>query len=383
MQSDSKVKLAVIATGARSWTVVADLQRAGDQTEIVAVFDPDRERVAKRLKSWKSPDAQVCDTYQEAIQREDVDWVMVFSPNAYHREHIICALEAGKHVFTEKPLATSIDDCQAIYEAHQKTDRLFATGFVLRYAPLYRKTKELLDQGFIGRILSIDANENIAPDHGAYIMKNWRRLKSLSGPHILEKCCHDLDLLNWFCESLPSKVASFGGRDFFVPENAHMHEKFTNKEGKSLFTGWTDPHAEPCAFKAEKDMMDNQVAIMEYRNNIRVMFQATMSNAIPERRMYFSGTEGTLIVELYTGLIRAKRLDEEETRIFDFSQGGGHAGGDTIIMRELYDTMLNGTPPKCSGEEGLTSAVVALAIEEAKDRGAVFDLEPVWERLGR
>jgi len=307
--------------------------------------------------------------------------VMIFSPNAFHKEHVLCAFDAGKHVFCEKPLATEIEDCQAIYEAHHKSGLTFATGFVLRYAPLYRKVKALLEQGYIGRILSIDANENIDPAHGAYIMKNWRRLKAIAGPHILEKCCHDLDLINWFCQSVPSKIASFGGRNFFVPENKDFHERFQDENGKSLFTGWHDPRGEPCAFSSEKDLMDNQVAIMEYRNEIRVMFQATMSNAIPERRMYFSGTEGTLIAELYSRVLKGKRVGKD-LEVFELGDGG-HGGGDEVQLVELYDTMVNGVPPKCSGDEGLEGAVVALGIEEARVRGVVLDMEPIWAKLNR
>jgi predicted dehydrogenase len=303
---------------------------------------------------------------------------MVFSPNANHKEHILAGFAAGKHVFTEKPLATSIEDCEEIYKAHQKCKQSFATGFVLRYAPIYRKAKEILESGAIGKILSIDANENIAPAHGGYIMRNWRRLSEHAGPHILEKCCHDLDLINWFCESVPSKVASFGGCDFFVPKNDHYREKF----GDKTFASWPDPHAVDSPFTSDKDLLDNQIGIMQYRNNIRVMFQATMSNAIPERRMYFSCTEGTMIVELYTSILRYRRIGDEGETVINFA-ADGHGGGDAFIMKELYDTMANGVAPKCSGDEGLESAVVALALDKAAQTNQLVDLEPVWQQLER
>ena len=123
-------------------------------------------------------------------------------------------------------------------------------------------------------------------------MRNWRRLTKYAGPHILEKCCHDLDLINWFCESVPTKIASFGSNDLFVPENEFFMEKY----GLEEFTSWPDPHESP--FTSDKDLLDNQVGIMNYRNGIKVMFQATMCNAIPERRMFFSCSEGTMILEL-------------------------------------------------------------------------------------
>ena len=374
------VGVAVIAAGGRSRSVVRNLLRDGKTVSVRAVYDPDRALAVKAAEEWES-DARICESYEQAIRTEGVDWVMVFSPNAFHRDHIIASFEAGKHVFTEKPLATRIDDCRDIHDAHVRSGLLFATGFVLRYAPLYRTIKETLDAGTIGTILSVDGDENITPAHGAYIMQNWRRLTELSGPHILEKCCHDLDLLNWFVGSLPARAAAFGGLDFFVPKNKGLREKY-RVNGISPFDGWTDPHAEPCPFESDKDIMDTLVSILQYRNGVKVQFQATMSNAIPERRMYICGTEGTILAELYTGLLRVQRVGEPPTEPVTLA-GGGHGGGDDYIMKSLYDTMVNGTPPLCSGEEGLQSAVVALAIDTAAREGRVVDLEPIWSALGR
>ncbi len=378
-----QIGVAVIGTGGRGTGVTRRLlEDAGDGIKIVSCYNKVRSRAENALEVWKSPETVICDSYQEAIQRDDVDWVMVFSPNAYHKEHIVCGFEAGKHVFSEKPLATKIEDCVAINEAHKKSGKFFATGFVLRYAPIYRKVKELIENGVIGRVLSIDANENITPAHGSYIMQNWRRLKSESGPHILEKCCHDLDLINWFCDSVPARVASFGGRDLFTPANAGMYDKF-QKKGESVFKGWADPEGLKTPFHDDTDMLDNQVGIFQYRNGIRVMFQCTMSNAIPERRMYISGTEGNIIVELYSSLLKYRRIDEDEMKVIDFA-GDGHGGGDTFQTKELYEnTMLAGKPPVCSGSEGLVSAVLALALDKSALEGDMIDLEPVWKDLGK
>jgi hypothetical protein len=121
---------------------------------------------------------------------------------------------------------------------------------------------------------------------------------------------------------------------------------------------------------------------MEYRNGIRVMFQATMCNAIPERRMYFSCTEGTMVVELYSSILKYRRIGDEGETVINFT-GDGHGGGDSFIMKELYQCMLNNSKPKCSGDEGLKSAVVAMAIDNAIRDRKLIDLEPVWKKLKR
>ena len=376
---NQKIGVAVVGTGNRGRGVVGRLLKdSNHNVRVAAVYDPDAAEMDFACEKWNEPDALRCKSSQEAVSAPGVDWVMVFSPNAFHKQHILEGFAAGKNVFSEKPLATSIEDCKAIYDAWKTSGRVFATGFVLRYANIYRKAKELLDSGRFGRILTIEANEHIRPGHGGYIMCNWRRLSSISGPHILEKCCHDLDLINWFCQSLPSRVFSFGGREFFKPENRCLEEKY----GKELFHVWRDPHRTETPFSDDTDLMDNQVSVAEYRNRIRVSFTSTMSNAIPERRMCFHCSEGTLDLDLYKMQIRFKNIGDEGFSWMNF-EGDGHGGGDSFIMKELYDTMTNGTPPKCSGNEGLESAVFALAIDQAARTGQVVDLEPVWKSLGR
>ena len=92
-------------------------------------------------------------------------------------------------------------------------------GFNLRRSPHYRKLKALLNDGVIGDVVSMDFNETLDFNLGGYIFGDWRRLRENSGPFLLEKCCHDIDLANWMLDSQATRVASFGGLNFFVPEN--------------------------------------------------------------------------------------------------------------------------------------------------------------------
>ncbi len=379
----STVKFGLIGCGSRGRGLAKQLLSKGSGVQPVALFDPDKSLQERFIEENNLSGVKVCDDYMEAVNTPGINWVMICSPNCYHREQICAALKAGLNVFGEKPMATTIEDCEAIYKAHKASGKLFATGFVMRYMPLYRKIKEILESGMVGKVISIDANENISPGHGGYIMQNWRRHTKLAGPHILEKCCHDLDILNWLVDSLPSRVASFGGLNFFVPENKGYIEKYRTKEGQDIFSGWEDPHRVDNPFTSDKDLIDNQVAILEYRNQVRVMFQATMSNAAPERRMYISCTDGTIISELYQNKIWVKQLGENKTEEFDFNSAGGHAGGDPVIMDELYESMVNNTTPKSSGDEGLQSAVVALGVDQARIEKKILDLEPVWKKLDR
>jgi predicted dehydrogenase len=382
---DKKIKVAVLGCGNRGCGVVWDLLRDSNRNvEVVAAYDPNRAAFDRCTGSdhswqWHAPNCKCCSSYQEAINTPGVEWVMVFSPNAFHKEQVVAAFEAGKNVFSEKPLATTIEDCQAMNEAHKKAGTIFATGFVLRYSKLYEKAKEILDSGVLGKLYAINADENITPEHGGYIMCNWRRLTKFAGPHILEKCCHDLDLINWFCGSLPSKVASFSTKSIFLPENDFLMTKYDRKIFRAE---WNDLVALDDPFTSDKDLKDNTVSIAKFRNDIMVSFQCSMSNIIPERRMVFCCTEGTMKLDLYNSELIYRKLGEDYVHNFVFGVDG-HGGGDNYIMKALYDTMCNGGTPKCSGTEGLASAVYALAIDKASTEGKIIDLEPIWEKLGK
>lgn len=159
--------IAVLGAGNRSRSLVKELLEIADEDfKIVSIFDPDLEVGRRAKETWSAPDAVQTDSALSAISAPRVDWVLVFSPNAFHAEHILAAFAEKKHVFTEKPLATSIEDCVAIQHAHAGSGLLFATGFVLRYAPLYQAIYKLLCSGDFGPIISIGASENISPAHG-------------------------------------------------------------------------------------------------------------------------------------------------------------------------------------------------------------------------
>ena len=349
-------------------------------------YDPRPERIRTMLKAAKNPDGGVYASDRALIADPAIDWVMVGSPNAFHRPHIVAAFQAGKHVFAEKPLATTIEDCLAIVEAHRHSGKLFATGFNMRYTALYREAKRVLDSGALGRIVSIDGNENINPGHGAYIMANWRRNKALAGPHILEKCVHDMDMLLWLTGSLPRRVAAFGGTDFFVPENQPLLQK--SKAFFRLQSEW-DPGVDP--FTAPKDIEDNLVAILEFYSGARAQFQATTCNTLPERRLYLNCTEGNLIVEQYAALLKWQALGDPAPHVFHGAEFHDahlegyqkvHADGDRRIMAELAESMRRGAPPQCGGLEGLRSAAVAIMLDRARIEGRVLDLTETWQSLG-
>ena len=269
----AKIGIGLIGCGARLRVVVRELFKATDQVEIVAIQDPNPHSIEAARQEFNS-EARVYETYEELLRDPAAQWVMIGSWNSHHAGQAIAAFEAGKHVFCEKPLALSVDDCLAMRKAWKAAGTQFSIGFTLRYSPHYRRIKEILASGRIGAIVSMEFNETLDFNHGGYIHADWRRKTQWAGSHLLEKCCHDLDLVNWMTESLAIKAASFGGCDFFTPANAHhMARLGKSADGRDAYCTWNDPTIEGNIvnpFNADKDILDNQVAILQFANGVRL-----------------------------------------------------------------------------------------------------------------
>jgi len=385
MSSHPTIRIGLIGCGGRIRGVAKHLLNSpqGGRLAITAMFDPDTRSI-EETKHYLGIEATTYASVEALLRDSGVDWVMIGSWNCFHVEQAVAALAAGKHVFCEKPLATSLADSLRLRDALAATDRHFFFGLVLRYTPLYRKVKELFESGVLGRVISFEFNETISFNHGGYIHGNWRRDRAKSGTHLLEKCCHDFDLVNWLLGSLPVRAASFGGTDVFRPENRQLADRIgTDEKGNRAYESWPDPRrVDP--FSPGNTVVDNQVAILEYANGVRATFHTNCNAAILERRMYFCGTEGTLRVDAITGRIEIQRIGfNTKPAIIDITENSdNHLGGDSRMAAHLARTMLEDTPPFATLNDGLRSAVACFGVDDALDTGRVVDLRPLWSQTG-
>lgn len=376
------VGVGLIGCGSMGHAVAKELLASQPHIKIKAVCDPDRESVRKTLADFNDR-AVVYKDYRCLVKDPGVDWVMIASWNCFHKEHVLASFRAGKDVFCQKPLATNLNDCLSMRRAWKKSGKMFSIGFTLRYSPHYRKIRQIIEQGRIGRIISLEFNETLSFNHGGYIMGDWRRFTKYAGTHLLEKCCHDIDLVNWLVGSKSVRVASFGGLNFFTARNEyHIKRLGKNRRGKYAYGTWPGK-ANKNPFTSRKDIVDNQVAIIEYANGVRATFHANCNAGIPERRMYICGTEGTIRAEVLEGVIELRRIGfYTKIQRLDTGTKGGHGGADEILAGELARSMLKGRPPATGLDDGLGSAVTCFAIDEAMKTGRVIDVRPYWKTVG-
>ncbi len=372
--SSPEIHVGLIGCGARMRSVM----QPPPGIRVTAISDPHPDSVAAARAQY-GDGLVVHRDFRALLDDEAISWIGIGSWNSRHAEHAVAALEAGKNVFCEKPLATNLADGLRVRDAVRAARGKFFFGLVLRYAPIYRKVKEILDSGALGRIVSFEFNETLGLSHGGYIMGGWRRFRENAGTHMLEKCCHDLDLANWLTGSLPARAASFGGLSFFTPEFHSRREAVV----ENLPDVWNGVDLED-PFLSKKDIVDNQVVILEYRNGVRATFHTNCNTGLSERRFYLCGTDATLRADALTGVVEWKgTLPSAEPHRWEAGIGGGHAGADEFMCAGLFDVMRSGGEPAAGIDEALNSAISAFGIDAALDSGSVFSLDSLWEKIGR
>jgi predicted dehydrogenase len=366
------------------------LEAHGDRLALRGICDPldSSRQAAAELVDYDVP---VYDDPDALCRADDIDWVLIASWNCYHRHQAEAAFRAGKHVFLQKPIATNLEDALAIKDAWEESSSTCIVGFTLRFSPFYRKIKEVLTSGRIGYIVSMEFNETLDFNHGGFIHGDWRRLTKYAGTHLLEKCCHDIDLVNWMTESLPRRVASFGGLDFFLASNRHIQDDLglspdnhPRGGGVRAFESWAIPGTTRAEaqnpFLTEKDIVDNQVAILEYANGIRATFHTNCCSAFAERRMVILGSRGAIRADLCAGKVEVRQVgwETEAETVLDV-QAGGHGGGDEVIAKEMGECIFDGARPAADLNDGILSAIASFAIDEAMETGQVVDVLPYWQ----
>ena len=191
------------------------------------------------------------------------DFALIATPDDQHVEPALRALEAGYHVLLEKPMAVGEADCERLVEASVRSGRLLQICHVLRYAPLYRAVKQVLDSGAIGEIVTIQHAENVSYWHYAhsYCRGNWRN-RVQSSPMILAKSCHDLDLLYWLAGSPPVRLTSVERGTELCERNAPSDAPAFCIEGC--------PHEATCPYDAVSMYRDLTPLLLDLQKKSRV-----------------------------------------------------------------------------------------------------------------
>ena len=373
-------RIGVIGLGQRIAHVLAAMKEVGWNLEVAHHVDPAPVGATILAEAGIEP-GQSCDSVKALLAAGPYDLVMIGTPNHLHFEHLNQALDAGWPVFSEKPIVRTVEESYAI------TKRLSAgnnpplfIGLVMRSMSIVRETIARCDSGELGEIISIDATEHLPPEHGGYLARNWRRKAEWGGSYLLDKVCHDFDIFGRIARSRPGKVASFGGRRIFTATRTNVPKTYDNGEAAYALrdAGWAGAND---SFQSDMDVTDHQTAMLEYENHIRLTFHANSHVALPERRWYIAGTEGTLIADLVRNKLMIRgALDRRKPERIDYGgvTADSHNGADQAMARDLLATLESGTAFPVTPFESIEAGLTVMAIDQAMDAGTMLDCGEMW-----
>jgi predicted dehydrogenase len=325
------VRVAVLGAGVRGWEHSRRIRRVGGV--ITAVAEPVGRR-RDRLAAEHGVAAENCvDHWRDLLSRTDLfDAVLITTQDGDHAEPCVRFADLGRHVLCEKPMAPTEPDAARMVDAVTRAGVVFAVLHPLRYMPSTDVIKDLVRDGRIGDVVSVQNLEPVGAWHFAhsYVRGNWRR-EDQSSSLLMAKCCHDLDWLSYLIESQPARVSSFGRLTHFTaanrPDGAADRCLDCSVEAdcpfsavriygsclgdrerehwplgvvtpvrteQSLRQALADGPYGRCVYACDNDVVDHQVVALDYANGVTATHTVTAFTEMDHRQTRVFGTHGYL-----------------------------------------------------------------------------------------
>ncbi len=384
------IRVAVLGMGKRG-RYFAKTWPDNPRCQVVACCDNNPEVLAASRRML--PDERITwyDRMDRMLGDERLDAVVVATHDKAHAAGAIAVLEAGKHLFLEKPMAQRMEDCDAIIEAWRKTDRVFMVGLELRYCSLCQIMKQILDRGDIGAVKLASAVDNVSVG-GDYYFHGPRRRQDYVLSLALEKGTHTLDLMNWFIGAQPVRVYGEGGLDVFgrgAPTDLHCPQCPVNEEcpyailDDAFQMDYGDKVKMPdgCVWSEDADVHDNLVVTVRYDNGAKMTYSECHFTPDYNRHFTLVGTKGRM-VGFYNNeqdfrIELTYRHSRRRDVIYPPKVEGGHGGGDPMIQKEFLHRIEKGQRC-CPGVAGArNSAAIAIAAHHACVSGMPQTIKPL------
>lgn len=360
------VKVGVVGLGVWGKDVLATLSRL-PSVQVTAICDT-YEPFVKRAVKVAEKAATFAD-YKQMLASPDVEAVVIATPTHQHKEIVLAALQAGKHVYCEAPLASTIEDAKAIAAAAKGSKQVFQAGIQGRSNTLYEHVGTFVKSNCLDKIALVHGQWNKktswrrpAPTDEREKETNWRLDKALSIGLVGEQGIHNVDLVNRYLNALPVAVSGFGS-----------------------IMAWNDGRAVP----------DTVQCVIEYPGNVRMIYNATLASSFGGDYTVFQGSDSSLLMketrswmikeadspllgwEVYahkeeifgeTGIC----MRADATKIKQEEEKTEEAGAVEPTQEPLYIALDNfarnirgESKPACGILEGYQSTVVAIKANEA------------------
>lgn len=424
-----QLKVILIGAGDRGRTYTGFMKNNPDKFKVIGVAEPtDNIREAVR-DLHEIPEENCYISWEQILDRPKfADVAVISTMDQLHFEPTMKALELGYDLLLEKPISHSIEECCAIYKQAEKYGRKVMVCHVLRYTPYFTQLKKFIDDGTLGKVVSINHTEAVGNLHQShsFVRGNWGNSGRASFM-LLQKCCHDIDILQWLVNKKCTKIQSFGDLTYFREENAPAgaperclegcpeadtcpynsvklyYDDKQNNWFRCASTQKVHPTDEDvlealkttqygkCVFKCDNDVVDHQTVNMEFEDKSTVLL--TMC-AFTKGGRYtdIMGTKGMLHCEMdaedgkqfhfYDFATNEYRYLDSEISIVGDSITSGHGGGDAGTVDALYD-YITGTLSKEEVSEIYISCynhLLVFAAEESRISGKVIDTKAYMDK---
>ena len=223
------VNIGVIGCGQLAQSVHLRILRKLAGVRVAAIAEPDE--IARRAASQLAPCASALAGYEDLLSREDVEAVVVALPTARHAEVAIAALEAGKHVYLEKPLATTLSDAEAVLQTWRRTNCVGMIGFNYRFNKLYRRARQLVRGGVLGEPIAVRSVFATATG----LLPAWKTRRATGGGVLLDLASHHIDLLRFLFDTDIRDVACDLQSRFSEGDTAFVRLRLGNGATGQLF----------------------------------------------------------------------------------------------------------------------------------------------------
>ena len=412
--------VAVIGCGSRGFCYGDYMFKQKEKFNIICACDISESKLVRAKKDWELETENLFLDEKEFFKQKRADVLVIATQDRDHVWQCVRALELGYDVLLEKPISPLKEELEELLAAQKKYGGKVVVCHVLRYAPGYVKVKELLDSGVIGKLIRIESIEQVSFWHQAhsFVRGNWRNDQETSAM-IMQKCCHDLDLLQYYVGARCKSVYSAGSLKFFNRENQpegaadrcaecglihdcpysaeNLYIERWKKMDKPTFR-WpfnvvdsTNPNTEEslrkaysnnqygrCVFACDNNVVDNQAVMMSFENGVECTLTMTAFTADSGRRMVFHGTYGEiqLLDDVEEIKISVYGKDTVTVKMADLigDDEFSHGGGDALLIESLYDVLSNGSEAATGLAASVESHLIAIAAETSRKTGEIVYL---------
>lgn len=356
-----------------------------DTAEMSAVCDRNPAMLERYREEHPDSRAYLCSDWKELLANPDVDAVCIMVRDQYHEEIAVAALEAGKAVYLEKPMALSVEGCDRILETAWRTGSKLFIGHNMRYVPSILKMKEIIDSGLIGEIQCVWVRHFI--NYGSCYFRHWCARRETCNGLLLQKGAHDIDVIHWLAGGYTTRVTGMGRLSVYNRTTGRL----APGEAPDRKISWDPGCWPPLELKGldpDLNVEDHNMMLMQLDNGVQASYEQCMYTPDAERNYTFIGTRGRVEnigdfgdCRIHVWTRRGSR--SEPDIIYHLkATDEGHGGSDPEIVNAFFDFVRTGKNPVVSPVAARNAvAAGAMAHYSMRHGNIPMDIPPVRPEL--